>query len=89
MTTDSLAMLRRARRLQTDEDFAEFERAISLLAVRMDPTDLPELHRAFDDGTEDLGVYWSLVHLVKRYDYARRACFSMCSRRCCQRRLSG
>ena len=66
-------MLRASSRLRSEEDFATFELAIALLAERLDPTDLPDLHRAFDDSTEDYGVYWSLLHLIERYDFETAA----------------
>lgn len=63
-------MLRHARAFQSEADYREFDEAIDLFAARMDPSDLPELHRAFDDGTEGQDAYWSLVHLIEDYEPA-------------------
>jgi hypothetical protein len=62
-------MLLSSSRLRDDADFETFDRAVALLAESLDPRDLPAIYRAFDDGTEDYEVYWSLVHLVDKYDW--------------------
>ena len=70
---DPVVMLRASCRLRNEEDFATFESALDLLAERLDSADLPDLHRAFDDSTEDYGAYWSLLHLIERYDFEAAA----------------
>jgi Immunity protein 30 len=67
--TKAAAMLRSSSRLRDDADFETFDRAVALLAESLDPRDLPAIYEAFDDGTEDYEVYWSLVHLVDKYDW--------------------
>jgi hypothetical protein len=62
--TEAAALLRSSSRLRDDADFETFDRAVALLADNLDPRDLSAIYRALDDGTEDYGVYGSLVHLV-------------------------
>jgi hypothetical protein len=70
---DPVAMLRASCHLRSEQHFATFESALDLLAERLDSADLPDLHRAFDDSTEDYGAYWSLLHLIERYDFETAA----------------
>jgi immunity protein 30 of polymorphic toxin system len=71
--TKAAAMLRSSSRLRDDADFETYERAVELLAESLDPRDLPAIYQAFDDGTEDYEVFWSLVHLVDKYDWRTAA----------------
>jgi immunity protein 30 of polymorphic toxin system len=71
--TEAAAMLRSSSRLRDDADFETYERAVELLAESLDPRDLPTIYRAFDDGTEDYEVFWSLVHLIDKYDWRTTA----------------
>ena len=80
-------MLRSSSRLRDDADFETFDRAVALLAESLDPRDLPAIYRAFDDGTEDYEVYWSLVHLVDKYDW--RLMTTTCFLRRCRRLAIG
>ena len=68
MESDPIALLRRSRRLSSDADFADFEKALALLAQRMNPADLPDLYRSFDDATEDYNLFWAVLHLIEHYD---------------------
>jgi hypothetical protein len=70
---DPRATLRESRGLRSKEEFAAFVSAMAALGERLDPADLPELYRSFDDGTEDYGAFWSLIHLIEQYDWAKAA----------------
>jgi Immunity protein 30 len=67
---DPIELLRASQRLRNEQQFADFDAALTQLSERMDPTDLPDLHRAFDDETEDHEVYWGLVTLIENFDGA-------------------
>lgn len=66
-------MLRSSSRLRDDADFETYDRAVELLAESLDPRDLPAIYQAFDDSTEDYEVFWSLVHLIDKYDWRTAA----------------
>ena len=68
LDSDPIALLRRSRKLSTDADLADFASALEQLALRMDPADVPDLYRSFDDATEDYNLFWAVLHLIERYD---------------------
>ena len=68
-TLDPLLRLRESRLMRTDEEVAIFIAALDELAERRRQTDLPALHKAFDDQTQHLEVMWTLVHLIEDFDY--------------------
>ena len=60
--------LKAARRLQSEEDYEQFEDALAEINPAADLALLPALYEVFDDETKLLDLMWQLLHLVEDFE---------------------